>query len=34
LLRNLQELERTPPSPRRFVASERKGNWSARAEAL
>jgi DNA-binding transcriptional regulator YiaG len=34
LLKNLQELERTLPSPRRFVASERKDNWSARTEAL
>lgn len=34
LLESLQDLERTPPAPRRFVASERRDNWSARAEAL
>lgn len=34
ILKTLQELERTPPSPRKFVASERRDNWSAKAEAL
>lgn len=34
LLKTLQDLENTPPAPRKFVASERKDNWSARAEAL
>jgi len=34
LLKSLQDLERTPPVPRKFVMSERKDNWSAKAEAL
>jgi DNA-binding transcriptional regulator YiaG len=34
LLKTLQDLERTPPAPRKFVASERGDNWSARAEAV
>lgn len=34
LLKTLRALECTPPAPRKFVASERKDNWSARAEAM
>lgn len=33
-LKTLQDLERTPHAPRKFVASERRANWSAKAEAL
>lgn len=34
ILKSLQDLECTPAPPRRFVASERRDTWSARAEAL
>lgn len=34
LLKTLQSLESSPPAPRKFVASERKDNWSAHAEAI
>lgn len=33
-LKTLQDIERTPAAPRKFVASERRANWSAKAEAL
>jgi DNA-binding transcriptional regulator YiaG len=34
LLESLKALERTPTSQRKFVASERKSTWSARAQAV
>lgn len=34
VLKMLQDLECTPGAPRKFVASERKDNWSAKAEII
>ena len=34
LLKSLQDLECTPAPPRKFVASERRDTWSARAETF
>ncbi|WP_285222300.1 MULTISPECIES: hypothetical protein [unclassified Lysobacter] len=33
-LESLQELESTPPAPRKFVASEKDASWSARSERI